>query len=102
MEKTFPCLSGHGISPGTNKHRMIMSVECVSPPRLQPPSHPTRGGTQMLSNHGWLSLPEPNGMDDGVFDSWFEIRANTTIVKARLEFSHVLQYNLKIVEVELR
>ena len=56
----------------------------------------------MLSNHGRLSLPELNGMGDGVFDSWFEIRTNTTIVKARLEFSHVLQYNLKIVEVELR
>ena len=36
----------------------------------------------MIWSYGWLRLPELNGKNNGVFDSWFEMGANTTVVKA--------------------
>ena len=47
------------------------------------------GTTYMISNHGWLRLPELNGMSNGVFDSWFEMSANTTVVDTGYDFFHV-------------
>ena len=52
------------------------------------------GTTEMISSHGCLRLPELNGMSNGVFDSWFEMGINTTVVKPGEEFSHVLLWIL--------
>ena len=45
------------------------------------------GTTEMLSSHGCLRLPELNGMSNGVFDSWLEMSANTTVVDTGYDFS---------------